>query len=175
MLDVVNGIKKFNVGNISIKEECTRELNWLKSLKDRVQPKQEWSEEDLSMIGRIRSIIEKYAFSQSAVDVNGELCEKEFIDADNWLKSLKDRVQPQPKQEWSEEDIVAIDCAVEVLSKDLPSLAASIERLKSLRPQNRWKPSDEQMKALLWIIENTPKSVDINILLNSLYEQLKAL
>lgn len=50
-----------------------------------------WSKEDLSMIGRIRSIIEKYAFSQSAVDVNGELCEKEFIDADNWLKSLEEK------------------------------------------------------------------------------------
>lgn len=31
MLDVVNGIKKFDVGNVSIKEECTRELNWLRS------------------------------------------------------------------------------------------------------------------------------------------------
>ena len=35
MLDVVNGVKKFDVGNNSIKEECTKELNWLKSLKDR--------------------------------------------------------------------------------------------------------------------------------------------
>lgn len=52
MLDVVNGIKKFNVGNISIKEECTRELNWLKSLKDRVQPKQEWSEEEIEICAR---------------------------------------------------------------------------------------------------------------------------
>lgn len=34
------------------------------------------------MIGNIRSIIEKYAFSQSAVDVNGDLCEKEYIVAD---------------------------------------------------------------------------------------------
>ena len=38
MLDVVNGIKKFDVGNESIKEECTRELNWLKSLK----PQSRW-------------------------------------------------------------------------------------------------------------------------------------
>ena len=42
-----------------------------------------WSEEDEKMVGNIRSIIEKYAFSQSAVDVNGDLCEKEYIDADN--------------------------------------------------------------------------------------------
>ena len=47
------------------------------------------------MIGNIRTIIERYAFSQSAVDVNGDLCEKKYIDADNWLKNLKDKVQPQ--------------------------------------------------------------------------------
>lgn len=42
MLDVVNGIKKFDVGNILIKEECTRELNWLKFLKDRLQHQPTW-------------------------------------------------------------------------------------------------------------------------------------
>ena len=30
MLDVVNGIKPFSVGNEQIREECTKELNWLK-------------------------------------------------------------------------------------------------------------------------------------------------
>lgn len=35
MLDVVNGVKKFDVGNESIKEECTRELNWLTFFKER--------------------------------------------------------------------------------------------------------------------------------------------
>lgn len=37
MLDVVNGIKKFDVGNEQIKEECTKELAWLKSLKERMK------------------------------------------------------------------------------------------------------------------------------------------
>ena len=68
------------------------QMEFLKSLKGRVQPKQEWSEEDEKMIGRIRGIIEAYAFSQSAVDVNGDLCEKKFIDADIWLKRLKERI-----------------------------------------------------------------------------------
>jgi hypothetical protein len=45
------------------------------------------------MIGRIRSIVEKYAFSQSAVDVNGDLCNKIYIDMDNWLKSIKQRIR----------------------------------------------------------------------------------
>ena len=68
------------------------QMEFLKSLKGRVRPKQEWSEEDEKMIGRIRGIIEAYAFSQSAVDVNGDLCEKKFIDADIWLKSLKEKI-----------------------------------------------------------------------------------
>jgi len=64
--------------------------SWLKSIKP--QPKHEFGEEDEKMVGNIRSIIEKYAISQSAVDVNGDLCEKIYIDADNWLKSLKQRL-----------------------------------------------------------------------------------
>lgn len=38
-----------------------------------------------------------------------------------------------------------------------------------------WKPSKEQMNSLLWIIENAPKSEDIHISLNRLYEDLKQL
>ena len=77
---------------------------------------------------------------------------------------------------WSEEDIVAIDCAVEVLSKDLPSLAASIERLKSLRPHNKWKPSDEQIRILELAIDYwKPDDVSVTTLLYNLLEQLKKL
>lgn len=31
-----------------------------------------------------------------------------------------------------------------------------IDWLKSLRPQNRWKPSDEQIIALRWVLNNIP-------------------
>jgi len=86
-------------------------LAWLE--KQGEQKPAEWSEEDEKMIGNIRRIIEQYAFSKSAVDVNGELCEKEFIDADNWLKSL--------------------------------------------RPQNTWKPSEEQIKVLEFFIPYVTK------------------
>ena len=37
MLDVVYGRKIFAVGNEDLKEECTKELAWLKSLKDRIK------------------------------------------------------------------------------------------------------------------------------------------
>lgn len=116
-----------------------QDVNWLKSLKNKVQPqpKHEWSEEDKKMIGRIRSIVEKYAFSQSAVDVNGDLCEKEYIDTDNWLKSLKDRVRP--KQEWSKEDETKMRAALAFSKSEFPKegneeiMEDTIEWLKSIK------------------------------------------
>lgn len=68
--------------------------NFLKSLKDRVQPqhKQEWNEEDEKRVNSIISSIE-YC-SEQYPD------RKEYAKDINWLKSLK----PQPKQEWSKED-----------------------------------------------------------------------
>lgn len=77
-----------------IPSQAIRIKSLIERIKDTVflHPKQEWNEEDEKMVGNIRSIIEKYAFSQSAVDVNGDLCEKIYIDADNWIKSIKQRI-----------------------------------------------------------------------------------
>jgi len=53
ILDVVYGRKIFAVGNESIKEECTKELSWLKSLR----PKKQWkpSEEQLRELENVFS------------------------------------------------------------------------------------------------------------------------
>ena len=55
----------------------------------------------------------------------------------NWLKSLKERVQPQPKQEWSEEDEVKINRIVACLENlnvaDNDILLKDIDWLKSLK------------------------------------------
>ena len=77
------------------------------------------------------------------------------------LKSLKGRVQP--KQEWNEEDEQHIDSLLKRLDAlcrnkfERTRFAISEDRdwLKSLRPQSRWKPSDEQMEALDWQVKNT--------------------
>ena len=154
----------------------------LKSLKDRVQPqhKQEWSEEDKEMIGNIRSIIERYAFSQSAVDVNGDLCEKEYIDADSWLKNLKDRCVSKSKQEVGSDISIVIEDLRELLCNAVQSpdwvfnLRRDIDILNSLKHLNRWKPSDEQMKQLGWIA-NQNKDNMIGKELMTLYNDLKKL
>lgn len=161
-------------------------LDLLKSIKERVQPKQEWSKEDKKMIGNIRTIIEKYAFSQSAVDVNGDLCEKEYIDADYWLKSLKDRVQPQPKQEWSKEDKELMKWSINNLTElkdrfgeEYGKVGDCINWLKSLRPQSTWKPTEEQMIILGNVIdahvmehEHNQENAHIYMVLKDLKKQL---
>ena len=115
-------------------------IDWLKSLKYRFQPKpkQEWSEEDERMLGKCIDAASGYYSPEDKQSIK------------DWLESLKDRVQLQPKQEWSEEDkemlynclglIQEIDCTQEEQNW-----------LKSLiKPQNRWKPSEQNIKDLEW-------------------------
>lgn len=75
-----------------------------------------------------------------------------------WLKSLKCRVQPQLKQEWSGGDEAHLHSLITHLEQWIerhPNTTGAdiqgenIAWLKSLRPQNRWKPSEEQMEALV--------------------------
>lgn len=61
------------------------ENNWLKCIKNRVQPKQEWSEEDEHRVGDTIYFLET-AKKHYASDVELNAC----ID---WLKSLKDRIK----------------------------------------------------------------------------------
>ena len=67
-----------------------RDIDWLKSLKDRVQPKREWNEEDENRFNNLCWLIDQS--DENEPTKNG---------FKNWLKY---RALPQPKQEWSEED-----------------------------------------------------------------------
>lgn len=98
-----------------------------------------------------------------------------------WLKSIKDRVQPQPKQEWSEEDekmlndiIVGLTSMEQLIfTQDVQGktqIQGRIDWLKSLKPQNRWKPSDLQLEALESAYKQLP---NIQYFLQSLYNDLK--
>lgn len=149
-------------------------IAWLE--KKGEQKTDEWSEEDKKMIDTIIETI-KMSIEDCDVDDIGTKARLSLEKERDWLKSLKDRVQPKSQSaEWSEEDIVAIDCAVEVLSKDLPSLAASIERLKSLRPQKQWRPSEMEMKALEFCLEhNIDKEGIFGSKVVKLYDELKKL
>ena len=64
----------------------------------------------------------------------------------NWLKSLPERFNLQPKQEWSEEDKAMLKVAIAVLRRYNHDDVANF--LKSLRPS--WKPTKDQIEVLKW-------------------------
>jgi hypothetical protein len=104
-----------------------------KELKKIEQKSTAWSEEDEMRFNNIFTLLEGLPLSQ------------------NWFKSLKDRVQPQLKQGWSEEDENRINRLIAYF-EDKESFTAEDDIvyanwLKSLKPQNRWKPSEEQISA----------------------------
>jgi hypothetical protein len=147
---------------------------WFSLLKDRVipQPKQEWSEEDESTINEV--ILNYKSTYLPPVDKRYNII--------NRLESLKDRVLPQPKQEWSEEDrkiiielIGIFESAVDGGHVSFPYrlIKDYIRLLKSCLPQNTWKPSEEQMDALLWCVAHLG-GADHRVL-GELYEHLKKL
>ena len=107
-------------------------------------------------------------------------------DTINWLKSLKDRVQPQSKQEWSEEDESNFQGIIDELKankhhapdSDLPTYDRFLSWFKSLKDRYTWKPSDEQMKVCKEVYADllSAKGFDvgtINSELNRLEEKLK--
>ena len=104
----------------------------------RKQKLSEWSEEDEK---ELESLIYELEINQEHISgVTYKI---------DWLKSLKDRVLPQPMQEWSEEDKNMLQSILDEY-KSMPTEKRNW--LKSLRPQNTWKPSEEQLKILDKII-----------------------
>jgi hypothetical protein len=112
-----------------------------KELK-KIEDNSAWSEEDDIFLKAIIRDIENVPY----------INEKAKKDRIAWLRSLKDRVQP--RQEWSEEDDKTIDETIELIEEvekqyQMPNgFTDLIIKLKSLRPQNNWRPTDEQIEML---------------------------
>lgn len=111
--------------------------NWLKSIKDRVQPQptSEWSEDDEEKLRDVIRLVEQGSPVRPIRD--------HYTD---WLKSLKDRFQLQPKQEWSEGIKSRLDGISDFLQ--YKGCEDDAEFIKSIEPQLHWKPSEEQIGAL---------------------------
>lgn len=114
--------------------------------------------------------------------VNGNyLCERNHA----WSISSQDYFElvEQKPVEWNEEDEEMLDgiiVDIEVLkgqntTKDGRALyQKEIDWIKSIRPQNRWKPSDEMLEALYRVIpENVMEISEDEMLLDKLYQGLK--
>ena len=71
------------------------DILWLKSLKDKVHPqsKQEWSEEDEKNLNQLHKLIVKKAYEEYEIDTEDETLWGKHAILDNWLKSLKERIE----------------------------------------------------------------------------------
>lgn len=134
-----------------------------------------WSAEDENMLNHIINDIE--SLKEQVYCKN--LCDEEI----DWLKSLKEKVQPQPKQEWNGGDEAHLHSLITHLEQWIerhPNTTGAdvqgenVAWLKSLRPQTTWKPSDGQLKVLKEAVDEhwEPDGLDP---LYTLYQDLKKL
>lgn len=169
--------------------------NWFKYIKDRVQP------QNSSVTDEELAQAKKNAYNDALDKIEYHSDEPTFDDgwsaAIDYIrkKFLKDRVQPQPKQEWSQNDIDMIDWLIRCCEKEHEELCndkyghqdivSDLKRdcrkkwnwLESLKnkvvPQSHWKPSDEQMDALHYVTNFDYGGHKATLV--SLYEQLMKL
>jgi GNAT superfamily N-acetyltransferase len=157
-----------------------KNLEYMKSSKPA-----EWSDEDSRILYNVIAYV-GYAAGQRGVRND------EFKKANSWLKYLPERFNLQPKQEWSEEDEEVynlLNCILDDFKNAFKESAAGYKkvcaeadkvyswvhnRLKPIRPQPHWKPSEEQMGAIKLCIDGEWESCNLDAL-ESLYKDLKKL
>ena len=127
-----------------------------------------------------------------ALSCTNKECALEHFQLLKWLQEYSNMLEKQGEQkpaEWSEEDENNINSIISRLEVDISYWESRskirtnedkklIDWLKSLRPQNTWKPSSEQMDALYTYIYNPQyfNSPDPRMeLVESLYNDLKKL
>ena len=145
-----------------------------------------WSEKDERMRNQLICDVEHHkkeglisAKQNKATKALYSEIEKCYDEKIAWLKSLPDRFNLQPKQEWSEEDKRNIDRAVfyvryyQRTNGNTDGSKECIDWLKSLRPI--WKPSEEQMHYLKKVYDSYDFCDGERSALESLYEQLEKL
>lgn len=130
-----------------------------------------WSEEDETTKNNISHIIRQY--DKISKRDNQPCC---YVgDCLLWMQNIRDRVQPQPKQEWSEQDKTVLNNLIYALANDRigNNRDEYVDWLKSIRPQNTWKPSLSQLNALGVVAKgNAPDDIEE---IESLYNDLKKL
>ena len=112
---------------------CSEAKDWLNSLKDRIHHKQEWSEEDEAALGDAL-----WCCKQAASIAKDENDMGNIWYAERWLKSIKERINPQ----WnpSEEQLDALhDAALYIDNSMFPHpkgiLMKFYKQLKKLREE----------------------------------------
>ena len=141
--------------------------------------KPDWGEEDEDIINKILCICNDFERSFEISPLSTKVIKEDVDKIHNWLKSLKDRIQP--KVELTQLDKNILEAAIAFVEQNNHfncwrgvDKHTVLSALYSLRPQNTWKPSKEQMEVLGWCMPLFvhPRSKAV---LKSLYEDLKKL
>lgn len=165
------------------------ELNHLMQSKE--EKTNELSEEDIKNLNRVSTILYEAGQVQNWWREERLIPREESDYLCNWLKSLKDRVQP--KQEWSEEDkgnLLDVKCIIDEIwhcqyirgeidrsCEELESLWSWLDNIwqKLEYPSSTWKPSEEQIRALEYQVHSTYQGSWQYKASKELLEQLKKL
>ena len=165
---VANFISPFD-SNEELRKVSHRFAEQLLSLaKKELDKPAEWSEEDEQTIKEILGVI-----YEASCGIYRPFERDTYKRWESWLKSLSLNLKKKNEDvaklcsnEWSEEDEETLACAISVFEDfvecknvSVPPASAKryLNRLKSLRPQPKWKPSEEQMEALKCAIEDVAK------------------
>ena len=127
-----------------------------------------WSEEDENYYRRMVISIQ---WARAYNRITDDSCDNQLT----WFKSLRDRVSPQPRQEWSEEDERTYESILYAFEHRFPLNCEQQKFVKSLRPQSQWKPSDKQMEVLNTISNKKILSGYESGMLIGLYTELQKL
>lgn len=154
----------------------TEVLAWLERQK---QKPTEWSGEDEDRLNKLVWEL-KQKKQKSELGLSTGYSPKFWEETIMWLKSLKYRVLPQPKQDRNVSDyscwetVVAAfsECAGKSVSKD--EWLRCNDWLYSVHPMKQWKPTEEQMRVLALSFAGVYREEDIKTL-RALYEDLKEL
>lgn len=128
------------------KDDYQNEIDWLKSLKNRVKPKQEWNEEDEQYLLVCKNALYKYR-SSDQWDAGIII---------RWLENkLKFSVFQQPQQEWGEEDkkmlesccgaIAAADYYTYDDKQEMESWLKSLKNRTLSQSKQEWSEEDENL------------------------------
>ena len=133
-----------------------KELEQLKQGKQ----KNSWNEEDREMLDNCLGLIQEIDCTQ---------------EEQNWLKSLKDRFQLQPKQDWSEEDEKNWRHCLHYIDAYVTPVKEHVDWYKNIRNRIGWKPSEEQMDELEDVINFLKSNNILEKEMETLYNDLKKL
>ena len=160
------------------------DYDWFEKNIECMKPnKQEWSEKDEVMLNNII-----WGVHMKSIKPLDEMDDRsKYEKYEDFLKSLPERFNLQPKQEWNEEDERKYQCIRNILLTDMYKRVGSWKYSEILEwyekrginrytnSESHWKPTEEQMKALRLSFEEAfDDAGDCNRYreLKSIYEQL---